>query len=277
MCSLRVFANRKSGESSHVEIIRAAHRRWATVRPREGEPRHGDSKSHVSSDIDEKDEDGPTAEERAGAGRVVFPRANSHLYRQLVARGCYSAMLEHFYAAFPSQQLRVLCTEHLAPDSSDGSHHFYQSQNYPHANLYNHSRSRGSGSGSGSGSSNLSDGGTISTSTAAATMRSLASWLGLGGREVQDFEDTVSRGRFNTGENRGYDKLTAWGSGSGSNDHGYSHSHGLNAQQTTTPLSPRPAMPASLKRKLTAFYEPFNERLFELAHMRCPWPGSEDG
>jgi hypothetical protein len=105
-------------------------------------------------------------------------------------------------------------------------------------------------------------------------MRSLASWLGLGGREVHDFEDTVSRGRFNTGENRGYDQLTAWGSGS--NGHGNSHSYDLIVQQTTTPLSPRPVMPSSLKRKLTAFYEPFNERLFELAHMRCPWPGSED-
>ena len=213
-----------------------------------------------------EEEDGPTAEERAGAGRVVFPRANPHLYRQLVARGCYSAMLEHFYALFPSQQLRVLCTEDLAPDDSNNNEHDRHGH-YHHHHNHHHTYSSSS---SYDGSIRSNGDSIMSTSTAAATMRSLAAWLGLGGPEVHNFEATVRRGRFNAGENRGYDKLTAWDSRASGPS---SSSSGEGATSGSAPVSPRPQMPASLQRKLTAFYAPFNERLFELADTRCSWPG----
>jgi hypothetical protein len=217
-----------------LDLIREAHRRWATA--------GADSTSTSSSssrlgapDAGGDDDNAPSASDRAAAGKVVFPRANPHLFRQLVARGCYSLMLEHFYAAFPSDQVRVVCTENLAPDDA--------------------ARAAATG-----GAARVSSG---NTATAAATMRSLALWLGLAGG--YDFEATVRKGRFNARGKRGYDQLTAWGPEPGEYS-GDSSELG----------PPRPPMPASLRRTLTSFYAPLNERLFELAGARCPWPGLEE-
>jgi len=76
----------------------------------------------------------------------------------------------------------------------------------------------------------------------------VASFIGVG---EFDFTETVSKGKFNAAENKGYGKVTSWDAES---------------KQST------PEMPADLHDTLKEFYRPFNERLFELTNNRCQWP-----
>jgi hypothetical protein len=83
----------------------------------------------------------------------------------------------------------------------------------------------------------------------AATMRRVALFLGLDGSF--DFEATVAKGKFNAAGLRGYDQVTPWGE---------------------AVKDGKDPMPLALAAALQAFYRPFNERAFELAGRRCPWP-----
>jgi hypothetical protein len=123
-------------------------------------------------------------------------------------------------------------------------------------------------------------------------MRSVAAFLGVD--SSFDFGPVVAKGKFNSAENRGYEAITPWeqqqqqktegsGSGGGGGSGGTSGGGGGVGGGSSLKKAPHGQQPnsregdhemsAELRRRLLAFYSPFNERLFDLAGKRCAWPG----
>ena len=86
------------------------------------------------------------------------------------------------------------------------------------------------------------------------TMSRVSEFLGL---PTFNFDPVVSKGLYNVGENRGYDKVTTWKEG---NDTIHRSSSGDGVQISD-----------ELREKYLAFVKPYNERLFEMTGIRCNW------
>lgn len=84
---------------------------------------------------------------------------------------------------------------------------------------------------------------------AASEMSAVARFIGLS--TPFDFTATLAKGKFNAANNKGYSKVTSW---------------------ADVDTAAQPEMPLALHHTIQHFYEPYNERLFELAGIRCEWP-----
>jgi hypothetical protein len=83
-------------------------------------------------------------------------------------------------------------------------------------------------------------------------MNQLAQFLGL---PRYNFSSIVLGGSYNVGGHKGYDEETSW----------------EEVHQIDSIRSAKEALPDGLRQKLREFFEPFNERLFNLTGQRCNW------
>ena len=81
-------------------------------------------------------------------------------------------MLEHWFAAFPPDQIAVVCTEALSASDSE------EQTNHP--------------------------------SSAALAVSRVAAFIGLDPALAGHFEAAVARGKFNAAAHRGYEAVTPW-------------------------------------------------------------------
>ena len=169
---------------------------------------------------------------RSAARHPAIPRANEHLWRQMVARSTYAPYLEHWYRQFPASAIRVVCLEaDLDVQSAAGE-------------------AAGEAANGASGEAALERGGR----RVAAAVGEIAHFLGLA---PFDFTSTVAKGRYNAGGHKAhYEHATKWA---------------LEGQTTTeaADLRSATAIPAEGRRLIGDFTRPFNERLFELSGRRC--------
>jgi hypothetical protein len=80
----------------------------------------------------------------------------------------------------------------------------------------------------------------------------VAQFLGL---PRYNFSSIVQGGSYNVGGHRGYDKETPW----------------EEFHKTDSIRGAKGAIPEELRQELLQFFEPFNERLFNLTGRRCDW------
>ena len=115
---------------------------------------------------------------RSAARHPALPRANEHLWRQMVARSTYAPYLEHWYRQFPASAIRVVCLEaDLDVQSAAGNT---------------------------AGEAALERGGR----RVAAAVGEIAHFLGLA---PFDFTSTVAKGRYNAGGHKAhYEHATKW-------------------------------------------------------------------
>jgi hypothetical protein len=79
-----------------------------------------------------------------------------------------------------------------------------------------------------------------------------------------NFSATVSRGAYNVGSHKGYDNEVSWSILENERSIGSAMTN-QSAVPQEIPLSD------SVRRELTEFYRPYNERLFQLVGRRCTW------
>lgn len=80
----------------------------------------------------------------------------------------------------------------------------------------------------------------------------VAQFLGL---PRYNFSDIVRGGSYNVGGHKGYDEETSW----------------EEVHEIVSTVSAKDSLPEDLRQELLEFFEPFNERLFNLTGHRCNW------
>ncbi|KAL7443970.1 hypothetical protein ACHAXH_009880 [Discostella pseudostelligera] len=111
--------------------------------------------------------------------------------------------------------------------------------------------------------------------TPESTMENVTNFLGL---PEFDFTNVTNVGRYNVGGHRGYDTITKLHpdddenhGASMSEDPLLSHDESLSGTTEEDEDDPLLAISDAFLNELIHFYQPFNERLFQLIGKRCPW------
>ena len=98
------------------------------------------------------------------------------------------------------------------------------------------------------------------------TMSNVTSFLGL---PKFDFANVIALGEYNVGFHTGYDTVTTW-------DVIQEKSNENDGDDNVSNVGYEVDVSDELRNELMEFYQPFNERLFQIAGIHCPWGAGND-